>query len=81
MQRFKRLHANGHNYARDMMSLYAMQQGLRVLTDEVVATNGEMARKVYAAREDAKVVTFDETNIFATKKSQTEVKNSHFWTF
>lgn len=51
-------------------AVYAMQQGLRALTDEVVASNGEMAREVYEARENAKVVTFDETNIFATKMSR-----------
>ncbi|MBE6679104.1 MAG: hypothetical protein E7598_01130 [Ruminococcaceae bacterium] len=51
-------------------AVYAMQQGLKTLTDEVIATNGEMAREVYESREAAKVITFDETNIFATKMSR-----------
>ncbi len=51
-------------------AVYSMQQGLRVLTDEVIASDGEIAREVYAARESAKVITFDENRIFATTMSR-----------
>lgn len=51
-------------------AVYAMQQGLRALTDEVVSADGAMARKVNESREAAKILTFNENRIFATKMTR-----------
>ncbi|MBQ9428420.1 MAG: hypothetical protein IJU41_02615, partial [Clostridia bacterium] len=54
------------HYAR---AVFAMKEGLKALTAEIIATNGEMASEVAAARAAAAVTAFDEHNIFVTGMS------------